>query len=116
MEKSVHIWHNPRCSKSRQALALLEEKGVEVEVFKYLDAPISKETLTSLLDKLGIKAHDLIRTKEALYKELKLSKELSETELIDAMVAHPKLIERPIVIKGDKAIIGRPPEKLIELL
>ncbi len=112
----VTIFHNPRCSKSRQALKLLEEKGAEVEVVKYLETPPSKEELKALLKMLGITARELMRTKEAIYKELGLKEVDDEERLIEAMVAHPKLIERPIVIKDGKAIIGRPPEKVITLL
>ena len=115
MEK-VTIWHNPRCSKSREALALLEDEGVSYDVVKYLDTVPTVEELTALLKKLGISARDLLRTKEAIYKELDLDSVEDDKILIEAMVEHPKLIERPIVIKGDKAVIGRPPQKVIELL
>jgi len=113
---TVTIWHNPRCSKSRNAVALLEEKGVEAEVVKYLDAPPSKEELVDLLKMLGISARELMRTKEAIYKELDLKNENDEDKLIEAMAANPKLIERPIVIKDGKAAIGRPIENIIELI
>ncbi len=112
----VTIYHNPRCSKSREALKLLEEQGADVEVVKYLDTPPSKEELKSLLKMLGISARELMRTKEAIYKELGLGDVEDEEKLIEAMVAHPRLIERPIVIKDGKAVIGRPPQKVIELL
>ena len=112
----VTIYHNPRCSKSREALKLLEEQGADVEVVKYLDTPPSKEELKSLLKILGISARELIRTKEAIYKELGLKEVEDEEKLIEAMVEHPRLIERPIVIKDGKAVIGRPPQKVIELL
>jgi len=115
MEK-VSIWHNPRCSKSRNAVALLEEQGVEAEVVKYLDTPPSKEALVEMLKMLGITARELMRTKEEVYKELNLKDETDEDKLIEAMVANPKLIERPIVIKGGKAAIGRPIENIIELI
>jgi len=113
---NVTIWHNPRCSKSRNAAALLEEKGIEAEVVKYLDTPPSREELKAVLKMLGISARELMRTKEALYKELNLKEETDEEKLIDAMVEHPKLIERPIVIKDGKAAIGRPIENIIDLL
>lgn len=113
---NVTIWHNPRCSKSRNAAALLEEKGVEAEVVRYLDTPPTKEELKEVLSMLGIRARELMRTKEAVYKELNLKEESDEEKLIDAMVANPKLIERPIVIKDGKAAIGRPIENIIELL
>jgi len=112
----IKIWHNPRCSKSRNALALLEEKGVDVEVVKYLDTPPSKVELVQMLKMLGISARELMRTKEEIYKELNLNNETDEDKLIAAMLANPKLIERPIVIKDAKAAIGRPMENIIELL
>lgn len=115
MEK-ITIWHNPRCSKSRQALSLLEENGCEKEVVNYLELTPSKKELKNLLSMLGISARELMRTKEDLYKELDLKNENDEEKLIDAMAENPKLIERPIVIKNGKAIIARPPEKALELL
>ena len=113
---NVTIWHNPRCSKSRNAVTLLEEKGVEADVVKYLDTPPTKEELVAVLKMLGISARELMRTKEDLYKELNLKEETDEDKLIDAMVKNPKLIERPIVIKDGKAAIGRPIENIIDLL
>ena len=112
----VTIWHNPRCSKSRNAVALLEEQGVEAEVMKYLETPPSKEELVQVLKMLGITSRELMRTKEGIYKELKLKDETNEDKLIEAMVANPKLIERPIVIKNGKAAIGRPIENILELV
>ncbi len=114
--QNVKIWHNPRCSKSRAAAALLEEKGVEAEVIKYLETPPTKEELKEMLKMLGISARELMRTKEDVYKELQLKEVNDEEKLIDAMVSNPKLIERPIVIKDGKAAIGRPIENIIELL
>jgi len=114
--QNVKIWHNPRCSKSRNAAALLEEKGVDAEVVKYLDTPPSKEEIKEVLKMLGISARELMRTKEDIYKELDLKNENDEEKLIEAMVKNPKLIERPIVIKNGKAVIGRPIENIIELL
>jgi len=113
---TVTIWHNPRCSKSRAVNALLEEQGVEAEVVKYLDESLTVSQLKALLGLLGIEPRELMRTKEAIYRELNLKEENDPQKLIEAMVAHPKLIERPIVIKGDRAVIGRPIEKVIELL
>ncbi len=113
---SVTIWHNPRCSKSRNAVTLLEEKGIDADVVKYLDTPPTKEELVEVLKMLGISARELMRTKEAIYKELNLNEETDEDKLIEAMVENPKLIERPIVIKDGKAAIGRPIENIIELL
>lgn len=112
----VTIWHNPRCSKSRNALALLEEKGVEAEVLKYLETPPSREEIVEMLKMLGISARALMRIKEAIYKELGLKDVSDEDALIDAMVENPKLIERPIVIKDGKAAIGRPIENIVDLL
>jgi len=113
---NVTIWHNPRCSKSRNAVALLDEKGVETEVVKYLDTPPSKQEIVDVLKMLGISARELMRTKEDIYKELGLKEVNDEDALIEAMVEHPKLIERPIVIKDGKAAIGRPIENIIEIL
>ncbi len=113
---SVTIWHNPRCSKSRQGLALLEDNGIESDIFKYLDTPPTAEEIKALLKKLGLAARELMRTKETEYKELGLKDIDDETKLIEAMVAHPKLIERPVIVMGDKAVIGRPPEKVLELV
>lgn len=110
------IWHNPKCSKSREALALLEEKGEPIEVVKYLESAPSRNEIEALLKKLGVSARELMRMKEEIYKELDLAKVTDEEKLIDAMAEHPKLIERPILIEGDKAIIGRPVEKVIEFL
>lgn len=114
--ETIKIWHNPRCSKSRDSFKLLEEKGIDVEVVKYLEDVPTKEELTELLKMLSMTARELMRTKEAVYKELNLKEEHSEEALFDAMVENPKLIERPIVIKGNRAAIGRPIEKVIELL
>lgn len=116
MMRNVTIWHNPRCSKSRNAAALLEEKGIKAEVVKYLDTPPSKEELKEVLKMLGISPRELMRTKEAIYKELDLKEVTDDEKLIEAMVANPKLIERPIVIKDGKAAIGRPIENIVELL
>jgi arsenate reductase len=111
------IYHNPRCSKSRQTLALLEERGVEPQVVKYLETPPDADTLRDVIEKLGISAHDLLRSKEAPYTELELASKKDDAEaLIAAMVANPVLIERPIVVAGGKARIGRPPESVLEIL
>ncbi|MCH1437806.1 arsenate reductase (glutaredoxin) [Flavobacteriales bacterium] len=112
----MKIYHNPRCAKSRQTLALLQDHGVEPEVILYLSAIPSHDELQSLLTKLGISPLQLIRKGEAIWKENFKGKELSDDELIKAMIAHPKLIERPIVVKGQKAVLGRPPENALELL
>ena len=108
---SLKIYHNPRCSKSRQTLALIENAGVEVETVLYLQDPLSTAEIKDLIGKLGFgSARELMRKGEAIYKELNLKNEHDETALIAAMATHPKLIERPIVVKGNSAILGRPPE------
>ena len=112
----MKIYHNARCSKSRNCYNLLTEKGIEFETIEYLKTPLTKEDLTELLTKLNIPAKELIRKGEADFKENFKGKELSEEQWIDAMVAFPRLIERPIVVKGNKAVIGRPIEKVIDLL
>ena len=113
----VEIWHNPRCSKSRQALSILDELGTPKDVVKYLEEHPSKEQITKVFKMLGYKTpRDMMRTKEDIYKELNLKEEMDDEKLIEAMAEHPKLIERPIIIKGDKAIIARPPEKAKEFL
>jgi len=114
---NVTIYHNPRCSKSRQTLALLEENGVEPQVRKYLDEAPSAEELKVVLSQLGISARDLLRKKEAEFKENGLDDmSLSDDQIIAVMTQVPKLIERPIVIKGDQARIGRPPESVLEII
>ena len=114
---TVTIYHNPRCSKSRETLKLLEEKGIRPDVVEYLKHPPTKDELTAILQKLGLKPRDLMRTKEAEYKENGLDDpSLSDAELIEAMIRIPKLIERPIVLANDKATIGRPPENVINII
>lgn len=114
---SVTIYHNPRCSKSRQTLDLLKEKGVEPVVVEYLKTPPSAAELKDILSKLGLTARELMRRKEAEYKEQGLDDPaLSEDRLIEAMTATPKLIERPIVLSGGKAALGRPPENVLGIL
>jgi len=113
---SIVIWHNPRCSKSRAGVKYLEEKGVDFEIRKYLDNPPSAEEIREVLKKLGITARELMRTKEAIYKELNLNEVNDEEALIEAMAAHPKLIERPVIIHDDKAVIGRPAEAIGAIL
>ncbi|MDF2641352.1 MAG: arsC [Pseudomonas sp.] len=111
------LYHNPRCSKSRSALELLQTRGVTPDVVLYLDTPPDAAQLRDLLGKLGISARQLLRTGEDAYKQLNLADpSLDDEQLIAAMVAHPKLIERPILVAGDKAVIGRPPENILELL
>ncbi|MCA0899075.1 arsenate reductase (glutaredoxin) [Microbulbifer agarilyticus] len=111
------IYHNPRCSKSRQTLQLLQENDIEPEIVLYLETPPDAAALKTILGKLGIAPRDLLRKGEEAYKELNLKDSShSDDDLIDAMVSHPKLIERPIVVKGDKAVLGRPPENVLELI
>ncbi|MGB0224192.1 MULTISPECIES: arsenate reductase (glutaredoxin) [unclassified Marinobacterium] len=113
---SITILHNPRCSKSRQTLALVEEQGAELTVREYLKEPLSADELRQLIAALGVTPIDLVRTKEDEFKLAGLTKESSADALIDAMVEYPKLMERPVVINGDKARIGRPPEQVLEIL
>mgnify|MGYP006271752937 CR=1 FL=1 len=110
------IWHNPKCSKSREALKLLEESGQQCCTVKYLETSPTKEDIKNLLKMLGISARELMRTKEDIYKELGLANVEEEELLVEAMATHPKLIERPIIIKDNKAVIGRPIEKVIEFI
>ena len=117
MSKSITIYHNPRCSKSRATLGLLQEHGKQAEVVEYLKAPPSAKELEDILGMLGLEPRDLIRNREAEYREAGLDDmSLSRDQLIEAMVKHPKLIERPIVISNGRAAIGRPPEKVLEIL
>jgi arsenate reductase len=114
---SVEIYHNPRCSKSRQTLQLLQDRGQSPKVVEYLKTPPDKATLKRILKLLGLEPRQLMRTKEPEYKAQGLDDPtLSPDQLIDAMLATPKLIERPIVIKDGKAALGRPPEKVLEIL
>lgn len=114
---SVSIYHNPRCSKSRQALELLREQGVEPEIIKYLETPPDHATLARILEQLNMEPRQLMRRKEKEYKENGLDDpDLTREQLIDAMIAHPRLIERPIVLKDGKAALGRPPELVLDIL
>lgn len=111
------LYHNPRCSKSRGALELLEARGLTPTVMRYLETPPSPAELKTLLARLGIGARQLLRTGEEEYQSLGLADTgLSDDQLIDAMSQHPRLIERPILVVGDKAVVGRPPEKVLEIL
>lgn len=110
------IWHNPRCSKSRQTLALLEEHGIDPVIIKYLEVPPDVETLTAVVEQLGVPVRGLMRTKEALYKELNLGAETDDKRLIEIMTQHPQLIERPVVLHEGRAALGRPPESVLALL
>lgn len=111
------IYHNPRCSKSRQSLQLLYDNGVEANVVEYLKQPPDAATLEHILNLLGLEPRELMRRHESIYKELDLDNEAhSRASLIQAMVEHPALIERPIVISQGKAVIGRPPERILEII
>ncbi len=115
-ELPLRIYHNARCSKSRAACAIAAEHGVAAEIINYLETPPSRDELCALLRLLGMPAVQLLRTGEAVFKELYAGRVLSEEECLDAMLAHPILIERPIVVRGDQAVLARPPEKLLALL
>ena len=112
----AEIWHNPRCSKSRNALGILEDKNVELTVVEYLKSAPTAKQIEAVLDELGCEPQDIIRTGESVYKESYKGKDLSRKQWIEAMVKHPILIERPIVRVGGKAVVGRPPENVLELL
>jgi arsenate reductase len=113
----IRLFHNPRCSKSREALALLRERGVEPDVVEYLKSPPTAAQLEGLLSQLGLEPRQLMRRGEAVYKELGLDDPgLSRAALIKAMADNPILIERPIAVRGERAVLGRPPEKVLELL
>jgi arsenate reductase (glutaredoxin) len=114
---TVTIWHNPRCSKSRQTLDLLKSKGVEPRIREYLKEPPSKAEIEKLLDQVGGDPKELIRDGEAEFKALKLRKaDLSRTDIVRAIGAHPVLLQRPVVVKGARAAIGRPPEAVLAVL
>ena len=114
---TVTIWHNPRCSKSRQTLALLRERGIEPEIVEYLRTPPAAGELEAVLDKLGMEPRDLMRRRESAYCEAGLDDPaLDRKRLVEAMAAHPALIERPVVLAAGKAALGRPPERVLEIL
>jgi arsenate reductase len=112
----VVIYHNARCSKSRSACEILAGKGIEARVVEYLKTPPGREELRDLLKKLGMQPSGLVRRGESVFKENYAGRTLDEEQWLDALVAHPILIERPIVVRGDRAVVGRPPEKVLELL
>ncbi len=118
MNKIV-VWHNPRCRKSREGFAYVqkkaEEKNLEIEIRKYLDIPPTKEELKKVIEMMGIKPIELVRTKESIWKENFKNKEMADEEIIDAMSKYPKLIERPVVIYKNKAVLARPAEKVEDL-
>ena len=112
LKRAMIIYHNPSCSKSRQALQLCEESGSEIEVIEYLKTPLDEAVIMDLLRKLAMKPHEVVRTKEEVYSQLELSVSSTEEEIIAAIIKYPVLLERPIVVKGDRAVIGRPPENI----
>jgi len=112
----IKIYHNPRCTKSREGLEILEKSGKEFEVIKYLDDIPSKKKLKEIIGLLGIRPEQLVRKNETIWKENFKGKSLSDSEILDAMILHPKLIERPIVINKDKAVIGRPPQNIQKII
>lgn len=115
--EDITIYHNPRCSKSRQTLTLLEERNISPEIVLYMNDVPSKATLRELLDKLNMNAADLLRKSEPAYREMNLSDaDLGEEQLLEAMISEPRLIQRPIVVAGDRAVLGRPPENVLDLL
>ncbi len=114
---TVTIWHNPRCSKSRQTLALLRERGIEPGIVEYLKTPPRADEIETVLDMLGMEPRDLMRRKEAAYREAGLDDPgLGRRQLVEAMTAYPVLIERPVVLAKGKAALGRPPESVLEIL
>ncbi|MBK8018652.1 MAG: arsenate reductase (glutaredoxin) [Betaproteobacteria bacterium] len=116
MTEAITLYHNPRCSKSRSALALLEERGLSPRIVEYLRTPPDRSEIAALVRKLGIPAEQLVRTGEAVFKESYAGRTLTDAQWIDAMAEHPILIERPIAVAGERAVVGRPPERVLELL
>jgi arsenate reductase (glutaredoxin) len=114
--KKVTLYYNPRCSKCREALCMLEDKGIKAEIIEYLKTPPTEKELKAVLKKLGLKPADIIRKKEPLFEKKFKNKKLSDAEWIKVLCKNPILIERPIAIEGNKAVIGRPPERVITLL
>jgi arsenate reductase len=112
----MKIYHNPRCSKSRQGLAILQEAKVDFEIIEYLKNPLTEKEIKTLLSRLNINAIDLVRKNESVWKEKYKGKDLNNQQIITALTENPKLIERPIVIHNNKAVIGRPPEKIISFI
>lgn len=112
----ITIYHNPRCSKSREGLSIVENSGREFCVVNYVNTPLTEDELSEIISKLGIAPIELVRKNEAVWKENYKDKKISDSEIIAAMVKHPNLIERPIVVSGNKAVVGRPPEKIKDIL
>lgn len=115
-KETIRIYYNPRCSKCRETVALVSERGYTTELVEYLVTPPGKDELRNLLQKLGMKPGELVRKGEEAFKQLYAGCTLGDEEWLDALVAHPVLIERPIVVRGDKAVVARPPEKVLALL
>lgn len=113
---SYTIYHYPKCGKSRQTLKLLEENNIQPQIIEYFNFPVSPDELREIISKLGIKAEDLLRKKESLFIEKFKGKNLSDNEWIQVMIDNPQLMERPIVVKGSKAVLGRPPENVLTLI
>ena len=116
MAKGLTLYHNPRCSKSRSALELLRERGEDPEVVEYLKTPPELDTLRELVAMLGVRAHNIVRAKEPEYKEAGLSPDSGDEDVLKAVARYPKLLERPIAVRGKMAVIGRPPERVLDLL
>lgn len=112
----MNFYHNARCTKSREALQLLQDKNINPEIIEYMKEPLTPADLEYILDKLDMDAIDLVRKKEAIWKEEFADKELTEDEVILAMIEYPQLMERPILVNGDKAKVGRPPEDVLEIV
>ncbi len=112
----MKIYHNPRCQKSREALFILEDKGIKPEIVLYLEQPLSRAELQNLLKMLDMLPSELIRREEPLFRENFKDKELSETEWLEVLLENPRLMQRPIIVKGGRAVVGRPPERVQELL
>jgi len=115
-QATITLYHNPRCSKSRAALALLQERGVEAQVVLYLKTPPTRAELAAIVKKLGVKPEAIVRTGEEVYKEKYKGKAMTDAQWLDALAANPILIERPIALKGEQAVMGRPPENVLKLI
>lgn len=112
----MKLYHNARCAKSREAKKLLEDKGLDFEIVEYMKEPLTQEEMEDLLDKLDMNASELLRKNEKIWKEDYKDKDMADEEILLLMIEHPKLMERPILEKGDKAVVGRPPEKILEIV
>lgn len=112
----MKLYHNPRCSKSREGLAILRDRNLDFEIVEYLKVPLTKEELSNIIKKLNIAPIDLVRKNERIWKENFKDQKLDNEQVLDALVEHPKLIERPILVNGNLAVVGRPPEHLISII